>query len=121
MPEGVELFSRRTTGRKSGDLLFVRDDGVAWNKDNLQKPLAEALERAGLSGTFYGLRHSHVSFALSQGLSIKAVSSNAGASLAMLQTHYAHILDRDRLEAFTNAGFGGGVDATVVKLDQAKG
>ena len=121
MAEAAELFSRRTTGQKAGDLLFTRSDGADWNKHNVRKPLSEALERAGLEGTFYALRHSHISFALNAAVPIKAVSANVGTGLPMLQMHYSHILDRDRRDAYAAAGFGGGaVKSTVTSIDRAK-
>ncbi len=119
MPEAAELFNRRSAGKAPGDLLFTRSNGRAWNKDAIQAPLREALERAGLSGTFYALRHSHVSFALNAAVPIKAVSANVGTGLPMLQMHYSHILDRDRRDAYAAAGFGGSGKGTVVKIDRA--
>jgi integrase len=117
--KAAELFSRRTAGRKPGEQLFTRSDGTAWNKENIQRPLREALERAGLEGTFYALRHSHISFALNQAVPIKAVSANVGSGLPMLQMHYSHILDRDRRDAYVAAGFGGSGKGTVTKIDRA--
>ena len=120
-PEAAALFDRRTAGRKPGDRLFVRGDGTGWTSDNIQRPLRAALERAGMAGSFYALRHSHISFLLNAHVPLRAVSVNTGTSLPMLQQHYSHILDRDRRDAFASAGlgFGGAVDSPVVKIDRA--
>jgi integrase len=116
--EAVALFERRTAGRGKRDLVFTRSDGVRWDKDNVQKPLAEALERAKLEGTYYALRHSHCSFALKHGVPVKTLSDNVGTGIRMIEKHYGHVLQEDRRAAFAAAGFGGAVESNLTKIER---
>jgi integrase len=67
--------------------------------------MRDALEKAGLdpAGTFYALRHSHISRAIEGGVPLTVVAENCGTSVRMIETNYAKSLANRRRE-FIEAG-----------------
>ena len=67
-PEGKALFDRLTAGRAGDDYLFVRADGLPWQKNQQVRRMKDACERAKITPavTFHGLRDTFATnFALS--------------------------------------------------------
>lgn len=85
-------------------LLFTRGDGIAWTRDNWQKPFKEAIERAKLGEgvVLYTLRHSAISEMIAGGMNAFTVATLTGTSVAMIQAHYGHLF-ADQVKAALNA------------------
>ncbi len=88
--EGVRFLERITAGRKPDDLLFVRDDGSPWAKDDHHRPMAAAVDDAELDPdtVFYSLRHTYASQALMAGMNVQLLAENLGTSVTMIERHY---------------------------------
>jgi integrase len=99
-PDALTLVKRLASGKRPADLLLTTEDGVAWTKSLHQRPLAEAVAKAGLdpATTFYALRHSFISRALKAQVPVKAVADQCGTSLAMIQRFYAKFIPSDQAE-----------------------
>lgn len=102
--EGTRFFGDITAGRHPDDVLFVRDDGSAWNKDDHHRPMAAATESAKLPAdtVFYSLRHTYASQCLMAGMNVQLLAENMGTSVAMIERHYGKftkIARRKQIEA----------------------
>ncbi len=94
----VDLLIPLVAGKKKTDLVFLRDDGVAWNKDNVQPPMRAAVKRAELekATTYYSLRHTYISAQLKAGAPTQAVAENTGTSVRMIEKHYGKFLPSEK-------------------------
>jgi integrase len=72
-------------------LVFSHPDGSAWDPDSLTKAFAQLVAAAGVRRiTFHGLRHTHISHQLMDGVHVKVVSERAGhANVAITLSVYA--------------------------------
>ena len=100
-PDALALAKRLTSGKRPADPLVTTAEGGPWTKSLHQRPMADAVKRAGLDPetTFYALRHSYISRALKHGVPVKAVADQCGTSMAMIERHYAKFIPTD-LAAF---------------------
>jgi len=59
--EGEEFFSRMTSGKSGGSLVFTREDGSEWQRMQASRLMAVACEAAGIEprATFHDLRRSY--------------------------------------------------------------
>jgi site-specific recombinase XerD len=73
--------------------LFIRENGLAWDKDSWKKPLKAAAAAALLpSNTIaYALRHSAITDLVHGGLDLLTVAQISGTSVAMIERHYGHL------------------------------
>ena len=77
----------------AGELVFSHD-GIPWDPDGLTKALDRLIEATGVRRiTFHGLRHTHISHQLMDGVHVKVVSERAGhASVSITLSVYATFL-----------------------------
>jgi len=87
--------------------LHIREDGAPWGRAHQQRPMREAVTKAGLppETTFYALRHTHISRALLAGVNIQVVAENCGTSIKMIEKHYGKFLKSDRRAMFNQVNF----------------
>lgn len=87
------LCKAQSRGKLPHALLFSRADGIAWHRDNWQKPFGAAVERAGLGQgiVLYTLRHSAISELVQSGVDAFTVAKIAGTSTTMIDKHYGHL------------------------------
>ncbi|WP_426112439.1 tyrosine-type recombinase/integrase [Massilia sp. PWRC2] len=92
-PTIADFLNNAALGRPATAPLFVRDDGLAWNKDLWKKPIKEATAAAGLpsSTIAYALRHSAITDLVHEGLDLLSVAQISGTSVAMIERHYGHL------------------------------
>jgi integrase len=98
----LALFKRLAESKLPLANLFVRDDGKPWAHSDWDELVRAAAEKAELpKGTcLYTLRHSFITQAISDGLSILDVARLVGTSVMMIEKHYGHLIHnvaRDRL------------------------
>ncbi|MFM2044716.1 MAG: hypothetical protein RLY86_3292 [Pseudomonadota bacterium] len=88
--EGLAFFASLTAGREADALIFSRDDGSPWGKDDHILPMREAAAVAKLPGdtVFYSLRHTYASQSLMAGMGPQLLAENMGTSVRMIELHY---------------------------------
>lgn len=93
-PEGVRLFDSLTAGRAPDDLVFTRADGSAWDKHNVTRPMAEAVEAAKLGDvSFKVTRATYGKLLLVATKDIELVAKALGHSDSRItRKHYAQYL-----------------------------
>jgi integrase len=119
-PEPLALLKRLAHGKGPADPLATTAAGMPWTPSLHQRPFATAVKLAGLDSetTFYALRHSYISRALTNGVPAKAVADHCGTSMAMIERHYAKFVveDRRRYAEAASAPLQLEPDEKVVKL-----
>jgi integrase len=98
----VTLFERLAKSKLPAARLLVRDDGKPWAHSDWDELVRDAATRAELpNGTcLYTLRHSFITQAIQDGLSILDVARLVGTSVMMIEKHYGHLVHtvaRERL------------------------
>jgi integrase len=108
--QGTEFFRQIAAGQAPDVPLLRRDDGAPWRYNDQLRPMAAAVQRAGLSGdtVFYSLRHSYASTALAAGMNLQVLAENLGTSVRMIQDHYGKFRPEKRREL---------IEATAAKFD----
>jgi integrase len=91
--EGVKLFGTLAAGRKGGDPLIRRDNGLPFDTAQQVRRMEATCKRARIDHTpFHCLRHSYASALVKAGVPLAYVAESLGhASIKMVQQHYGHI------------------------------
>lgn len=86
-------LEKQARDKSPDDLLFSREDGMAWDKDRWKKPVRQAVESMGLppGASIYAIRHSVITDLVTTGLDIFTVATLAGTSVRMIEKHYGHL------------------------------
>jgi site-specific recombinase XerD len=89
-PDALRQLRQLTSGKRPNDYLLTTAKGGPWTKSRHQRPVAVAVEKAGLSPdtTLYALRHTYISRALTRGADVGGVAKQCGTSIAMIQRFY---------------------------------
>ena len=98
----LALFKRLSESKLPAARLLVRDDGKPWAHSDWDQLVRDAAKEAEMpAGTcLYTLRHSFVTQAIQDGLSILDVARLVGTSVMMIEKHYGHLVHsvaRERL------------------------
>ncbi len=88
-------------GRNDGGLVFTTLDGEMVRPRNLTKEFSRLVKRAGVRAvTFHGLRHTHITALLADGINPKVVSERAGhANVAITLGLYGHVMPNMQADA----------------------
>jgi integrase len=88
-------------GWTDNGLVFTREDGVGLHADRMQYRFSQLLVEAGVPSLhFHGLRHTHATLLLGQGVPVKVVSERLGhSSPAITLSVYQHVLPGMQAEA----------------------
>jgi len=97
----AKLFTDQAEGRPLGAPLFMRANGVCWDRETWKKPIAVAAEKAKLPAgvTAYTLRHSTITDLVNAGLPLLTVGQISDTSAEMIERHYGHLNRRAATEA----------------------
>ncbi len=97
----AEFLATMAGKRPAADPLLARGNGGAWDKDAWKHPIKAAAEKAGLPSetTAYTLRHSTITDLVSGGLDLLTVAQLSGTSVAMIESHYGHLLRQHATDA----------------------
>lgn len=95
--DALALLRWLASGKRSDEHLLTTAAGTSWTKSLHARPVAAAVEKAGLDPetTLYALRHTYISRALKVGVPVKAVADQCGTSIAMIQRYYAKFVPSD--------------------------
>src|SRR5262249_2917097 len=96
------LTQHRTKQARIGpEELVFSHDGMPWDPDSLTKAFDRLIADAGVKRiTFHGLRHTHISHQLMDGVHVKVVSERAGhASVSTTLAVYAAFIPNMQSEA----------------------
>jgi site-specific recombinase XerD len=98
----LTLFKRLAESKLPAARLLVRDDGKPWAHSDWDELVRDAAKAAGLPDKtcLYTLRHSFITQAIQDGLSILDVARLVGTSVMMVEKHYGHLVHtvaRERL------------------------
>lgn len=91
--EEEKFFAELTRGKRSGDFIFLREDGQPWERSNQQPRMKLVLKAAGINRhiRFHDLRHTFASWLAMNGTSIQLIANQLGHSgTRMAEKHYAH-------------------------------
>jgi len=92
--EGVAFFRQMCAGRTGSELIFIKDDGSAWQKSQQDRRMEEACKQAKITPPlgFHQLRHTWASHAVMNGTPLLVVAKNLGhADTRMVEKHYGHL------------------------------
>jgi len=97
------LFIQAAGGRDPDRPLFIRDCGLAWDKDSWKHPLKRAASAAGLPAETiaYTLRHCAITDMVHAGVDLLTVAQLSGTSVKMIEKHYGHLRDEISSNALT--------------------
>ena len=98
----LALFKRLSESKLPAARLLVRDDGKPWAHSDWDELVRDAAAAAELPPRtcLYTLRHSFITQAIQDGLSILDVARLVGTSVMMIEKHYGHLVHtvaRERL------------------------
>ncbi len=108
----LTLFERLAKSKLPTAPLFTRDDGKPWQRAEWTEEVRAAAEAAAYTSSkgkeqklppgvcLYSCRHTHITQALSDGLTTLDVARLTGTSLTMIEKHYGQFVQgavRDRL------------------------
>lgn len=96
-PEGVDHFRKVITGKTGEQLVFVRENGLAWGQNHHVRALKAACEVAKVKPvvSFHELRHTYASHLANAGVDLLTISKLLGHSDTRITAkHYAHLADK---------------------------
>ena len=99
----AQAEERLRLGLGKAELVFTRADGAPMDADGLTKGFAKLVDASGVRPiTFHGLRHTHISHQLMDGVHVKVVSERAGhASVGITLGVYAAFVPTLQADAAT--------------------
>lgn len=91
--DAQKLLTAQMTNKLPTAPLFMRKNGLPWNKDSWKLPIAKAVMSAKLpkGATAYTLRHSTITDLVSAGLPLLTIAQISGTSAEMIERHYGHL------------------------------
>ena len=97
----AQAEERLRLGLGKGELVFGHPDGSPVDPDNLSRGFDRLVRRTGVKRiTFHGLRHTHISHQLMDGVHIKVVSERAGhANVSITLSTYAAFIPNMQADA----------------------
>jgi integrase len=97
-PAAVTLFERLAKAKLPAAYLLTRDDGKPWAHSDWDELVRDAAERAELpvGVCLYTLRHSWITQAITDGMSVLTVAKLVGTSVTMIDKHYGKLAPEAR-------------------------
>ena len=91
--EALAAFACIIEDRDPEEFLFLRANGLPWEKSLQQDPMETARLAVNPKLTFYGLRHTTITTWILHGIEIPVIAKAVGTSETIIQDHYAHLRD----------------------------
>lgn len=93
-PDATKLLEMCSGARDDDSPLLIRLDGTAWTTSSWSDGIQEAREAAGLGSDVvaYTCRHVAITEMIVAGIDPLSVARLAGTSIAMIQSHYGHLM-----------------------------
>lgn len=100
----ANLFARQVGSKLPSAPLFMRNNGLAWNRDSWKRPIADAVKASGLPDgtTAYTLRHSTITDLVTAGLPLLTIAQISGTSAEMIERHYGHLASDAAVKALAD-------------------
>ena len=91
--EAAKLLADQAKNKLPSAPLFMRANGMPWDKNSWKTPIATAVAAADLprTATAYTLRHSTITDLVSAGLPLLTIAQISGTSAEMIERHYGHL------------------------------
>ena len=89
--EALAVFASIVEDRDPEEFLFLRANGLPWEKSLQQDPMEMARLAVNPKLTFYGLRHTTITTWILHGIEIPVIAKAVGTSETIIQDHYAHL------------------------------
>ncbi len=91
--EAAKIMAAEARDKLPSAPLFMRSNGLAWDKDSWKLPIATAVQAAALpaGATAYTLRHSTITDLVRAGLPLLTIAQISGTSAEMIERHYGHL------------------------------
>jgi integrase len=92
--EGADFFRQHCAGKARAELMFTHADASPWGPAHQGRPMREACAKAKIDPPmgFHGLRHSHASAAVMNGMPLLVLARNLGhRDERMVVQHYGHL------------------------------
>ncbi len=88
------LFADQSKDKLPTAPLFMRANGVRWDRNSWKLPIRAAAKTLGLppEATAYTLRHSTITDLVTAGLPLLTIAQISGTSAAMIERHYGHLV-----------------------------
>lgn len=95
-PATVALVKEQARSKLPAAPLFARADGSAWDRYAWRGPIKDAVRAAELPDEIsaYALRHSTITDLIADGVPTLTVAQLSGTSVAMIERHYGHLLQK---------------------------
>lgn len=92
----VALVKEQAKSKLPAAPLFARAGGSAWDRYAWRGPIKDAVRAAGLPDdvSAYALRHSTITDLIAEGVPTLTVAQLSGTSVAMIEKHYGHLLQK---------------------------
>ena len=89
----ASLFRAQVSDKLPTAPLFMRMNGKPWDKNSWKRPIAAAVQLAGLPSntTAYTLRHSTITDLVMNGLPLLNIAQISNTSVEMIERHYGHL------------------------------
>lgn len=106
-PTAAGMLREQSRGKLPGAPLLSYMDGSHWTRFRWRNPIRKAAAAAGLpvETCAYTLRHAVVTDMLTGGMDSMTVAKMAGTSLAMIEKHYGHLLQKHAADSMARLGF----------------
>ena len=91
--QAAKLLAIQAEDKLPAAPLFMRANGMPWDKNSWKRPIAAAIVAAELPDgvTAYTLRHSTITDLVSAGLPLLTIAQISGTSAEMIERHYGHL------------------------------
>lgn len=97
LADDIEALRQEAKPRSDDELLFARSDGKPWSDSDRQnwrkRVFRKAMNKAGLEGRIYDLRHSFASALIQAGHKPPYVAEQLGHSIATSMDTYQHVFE----------------------------
>jgi len=102
--QAASLFSAQSANKLPSAPLFMRNNGMPWDKESWKKPIKKAVVAAGLpvDATAYTLRHSTITDLVREGLPLLTIAQISGTSAEMIERHYGHLANDAAVKALAS-------------------
>ncbi len=96
-PKTAPIFQAARAGKLPTAPLFAQRNGNAWTKEQWGDVIRDAAKEVGapIGTCAYSFRHSNITDMILAGIDVLRVAKLSGTSIAMVESHYGHLIAGD--------------------------